>query len=84
MSPGGSLSLAFERQAGSGALAYGSHSGAPMLVENVLCGDDDDWDGIRADIPLTAIRAGDALAYVVACRMVERLICTIEPGGPAD
>ncbi|MGF1627200.1 MAG: hypothetical protein ACFCVH_20145 [Alphaproteobacteria bacterium] len=76
---GGEVSLMFERQPGSGVLAYGSHAGSPMLVENLLCGADHDWDGTRADIPLTTIRSGNASAYVVTCRLEGRVVCSVEP-----
>ena len=75
--PSGELALALERHAASGTLAFGWHDGAPMLVENILCGSDGDWDATRTDLPLTPIRAGTGDAF--ACTIAAGADCGMQP-----
>lgn len=71
--------LVLERNADLRALAYGSHNGAPMLLENILCGLDGDWTGSRTDIPLNDIRAGSSAGYLLACAGDAHFTCIIVP-----
>jgi hypothetical protein len=79
LAPGQALTLALDRDAGSGALGYGSHAGQPMLVETILCGLDGRWAATRFDLPLTPIRSGDAESYVADCVAAEGVACTLRP-----
>lgn len=69
--------LVLDRNTDLRALAYGSHNGAPMLLENILCGLDGDWTGSRTDVPLNEIRAGSSAGYLLGCAGDARLSCII-------
>lgn len=71
--------VVLERNTDLRALAYGSHNGSPMLLENILCGLDSDWTGSRTDVPLNEIRAGSSAGYLLACAGEARLSCIIVP-----
>lgn len=75
--PGGAITLSIERHAPSGTLAYGRHDDAPMLVENILCGSDRDWDATRTDLPLTPIRAGAGDSFT--CTIAAEAGCEMLP-----
>ncbi len=68
--------LTFYREHSSGTLSE-STSGSGMLVENILCGDKDDWQNTTADIPLVLLRSSQSNRFVAHCRIESRLRCDV-------
>ncbi|MEZ5666543.1 MAG: hypothetical protein R3F55_03735 [Alphaproteobacteria bacterium] len=76
---GARVALEFDRPDDRGTLAYGTHNGAPMYVENLLCGREGAWDATRVDIDLRPARSGTAERYALRCTDGEPLACALEP-----
>ena len=71
------IELTFDRDDASGTLAE-RRSGRAMQVENILCGDRDNWQATQADIPLALLRPPGARHFAAHCRLEPRLRCTVE------
>ena len=67
VAPGSALGLAVERDVREGTLALRSREGAPMMLENILCGMDAGWSAAPGRVPLLGMRGDNARHHVVRC-----------------
>jgi hypothetical protein len=58
-----------------GALHIARFDGRPMMIENIICGADNDWSNSVDQLPLSAVRDSAIAAYQIACRTARRVVC---------
>jgi hypothetical protein len=58
-----------------GALHIARFDGRPMMIENIICGADEDWSNSVDQLPLDPVRDGAISAYQIACRTARRVVC---------
>jgi hypothetical protein len=58
-----------------GALHIARFDGRPMMIENIICGADQDWSNSVDQLPLDPVRDGAISAYQIACRTARRVVC---------
>jgi hypothetical protein len=76
---GETATVAMARGPQAGALHIARFDGRPMMIENIVCGTEQDWTGSFDQLPLLQIRSGDTSAYHIACRAAPRVVCTPSP-----
>jgi hypothetical protein len=62
-----------------GALHIARFDGRPMMIENIVCGTDQDWGASFEQLPLTRVRDSVTSTYQIACRAAPRIVCTPSP-----
>ena len=72
--------LIFDREQSSGALSE-TTSGDAMFVENILCGDKNNWEDTVSDIPLALLRSSQSTHFIAHCRIESRLRCDVRVRG---
>jgi hypothetical protein len=80
---GAVLVMDFERHPDTGDLILRNRWGIAMAVENVLCGRVGDWAGSKVEIPLAALRAGQAVRVGCSASTGPEVLCRATPG-PAE
>lgn len=73
---GETASVAMTRGPQSGALHIARFDGRPMMIENIVCGTEQDWSDSFEQLPLTQVRDSARSTYKVACRAAPRIVCT--------
>jgi len=76
---GKTATVAMARGPQAGALHIARFDGRPMMIENIVCGTEQDWTGSFDQLPLMPIRGGDTSTYHIACRAAPRIVCTPSP-----
>jgi hypothetical protein len=76
---GETATVAMARGPQAGALHIARYDGRPMMIENIVCGTEQDWADSFDQLPLMPIRSGDTSAYRIACRAAPRVVCTPSP-----
>jgi hypothetical protein len=59
-----------------GALHIARFDGRPMMIENIICGAEQDWSDSFDQLPLTLVRDAAASAFQIECRAAPRVVCT--------
>lgn len=62
-----------------GALHISRFDGRPMMIENIVCGSDQDWGASFEQLPLTQVRDSVTSTYRIVCRAAPRVVCTPSP-----
>lgn len=75
ITPGDTLRINYFRGATGGTLYVLRDDGRQMMVENLVCGRNDDWDATRGEVPLLAVRESPHQNVKLTCRIDGRLEC---------
>jgi len=75
---GGRLAFALQRDPADGSLFVLAHDGRRQMIENILCGADDDWANTRGELPLLPLRRSAATAAELRCAADGRLDCSVK------
>jgi hypothetical protein len=59
-----------------GALHIARSDGRPMMIENIVCGTEQDWSNSFDQLPLTQVRDSATSDSQIACRAAPRIVCT--------
>jgi hypothetical protein len=59
-----------------GALHIARFDGRPMMIENIVCGTEQDWGASFDQLPLMRVRDGITSTYQIVCRAAPRIVCT--------
>ena len=73
---GETVSVVMARGPDSGALHIARFDGRPMMIENIVCGIEQDWSDSFDQLPLMRVRDSGASAYQIACHAAPQIICT--------
>ena len=73
---GGTATVAMTRGPQPGALHIARFDGRPMMIENIVCGTEQDWGASFDQLPLMRVRDGVTSTYQIACRAAPRIVCT--------
>ena len=65
----GNVELTLRRDPADGGLSYGSHGAQAMMLENILCGSDNDWTASARDLPLQRLRSEPASRFTYRCTL---------------
>jgi hypothetical protein len=76
---GGTATVAMTRGPQPGALHIARFDGRPMMIENIVCGTDQDWTGSFDQLPLSQLRNSPTSTYQIACRAAPRIVCIPSP-----
>jgi hypothetical protein len=79
ISSGETATVAMTRGPQPGALHIARFDGRPMMIENIVCGTDQDWGASFDQLPLTRVRESVTSTYQIACRAAPRIVCTPSP-----
>jgi hypothetical protein len=73
---GETATVAMTRGPQPGALHIARSDGRPMMIENIICGTEQDWSNSFDELPLTRVRDGARAAYQITCRAAPRIMCS--------
>jgi hypothetical protein len=73
---GKAATVAMTRGPQPGALHIARFDGRPMMIENIVCGTEQDWGNSFDQLPLAQVRDGATSAYQIECRAEPRVVCT--------
>ena len=59
-----------------GALHIARFDGRPMMIENIICGAEQDWSDSFNQLPLTFVRDDAGPAFRMECHAAPRVVCT--------
>ncbi|MGF1608337.1 MAG: hypothetical protein ACFCUQ_03010 [Kiloniellales bacterium] len=74
---GDALNLVLQRDPADGALFVLADDGRRQMIENILCGADDDWSETRGELPLLPLRTASAARIELSCVVEGRLLCAV-------
>lgn len=81
---GGTATVAMTRGPQPGALHIARFDGRPMMIENIVCGTEQDWGASFDQLPLDRIRDSVTSSYQMACRAAPRIVCIPSPDSLED
>jgi hypothetical protein len=81
---GETATIAMARGPQTGALHIARFDGRPMMIENIVCGTEQDWSDSFDQLPLMPIRSSNTSTYHIACRAAPRIVCTPSPEFAGD
>jgi len=81
---GGTATVAMTRGPEPGALHIARFDGRPMMIENIVCGTEQDWSNSFDQVPLTQVREGATSTYQIECRAEPRVVCAPSPESSDD
>jgi hypothetical protein len=73
---GRTAAVAMTRGPQPGALHIARFDGRPMMIENIVCGTEQDWSSSFDQLPLTRVRNSATSTYHIGCRAEPRVVCT--------
>jgi hypothetical protein len=73
---GETATVAMTRGPQPGALHIARFDGRPMMIENIVCGTEQDWSNSFDQLPLIRVRDSATSTYQIACRAAPRIVCT--------
>ncbi|MGB7101143.1 MAG: hypothetical protein WBD95_20555 [Xanthobacteraceae bacterium] len=73
---GQTATVAMTRGPQPGALHIARFDGRPMMIENIICGAEQNWSNTFDQLPLNLVRDTAALTYQMECRAAPRVVCT--------
>ena len=76
IAPGQAATVAMTRGPQPGALHIARFDGRPMMIENIICGAEQNWDDSFDQLPLMSVRDDAGSAYQMECRAAPRIVCT--------
>jgi hypothetical protein len=76
---GQTANVAMIRGPQPGALHIARFDGRPMMIENIVCGTEQDWSNSFDQLPLMPIRNSATSTYQMGCRAEPRVACTQSP-----
>jgi hypothetical protein len=76
IAPGQAATVAMLRGPQPGALHIARFDGRPMMIENIICGAEQNWSDSFDQLPLTSVRDDAKSAYQMDCRAAPRVVCT--------
>jgi hypothetical protein len=68
--------VAMTRGPQPGALHIARFDGRPMMIENIICGAEQNWSNTFDQLPLNLVRDAAASTYQMECRAAPRVVCT--------
>ena len=81
---GKAATVAMTRGPQPGALHVARFDGRPMMIENIVCGTEQDWSNSFDQLPLTQVREGATSTYQIECRAEPRVVCAPSPESSDD
>jgi hypothetical protein len=75
IAPGQTATVAMTRGPQPGALHIARFDGRPMMIENIICGAEQNWSDSFDQLPLTLVRDDAGSAYQMDCRTAPRVVC---------
>lgn len=78
---GDALDLVLQRDPADGTLFVLADDGRRQMIENILCGADDDWSETRGELPLLPLRSSSATHVELSCVIEGHLECAVTEGG---
>jgi hypothetical protein len=76
IAPGQAVTVAMKRGPQRGALHIARFDGRPMMIENIICGADQNWSDSFDQLPLALVRDDAGSAYQIECHAAPRVVCT--------
>jgi hypothetical protein len=76
IAPGETATVTMTRGPQRGALHITRFDGRPMMIENIICGAEQNWSDSFDQLPLTSVRDASASAYQMECHAAPRIVCT--------
>ena len=73
---GNAATVAMTRGPQPGALQIARFDGRPMMIENIVCGTEQDWSNSFDQLPLAQVRDSTTSTYQIGCRAAPRIVCT--------
>lgn len=73
---GQTATVAMTRGPQPGALHIARFDGRPMMIENIICGAEQNWSNTFDQLPLNLVRDAAASTYQMECRAAPRVVCT--------
>ncbi len=81
---GKAATVAMTRGPQPGALHIARFDGRPMMIENIVCGTEQDWSNSFDQLPLARVRDSATSTYQIGCRAQPRVVCTPSPEFSAE
>jgi hypothetical protein len=72
---GRAATVAMMRGPRPGELYIARFDGRPMMIENIICGAEENWSDSFDQLPLMPVRGTNASAYQMECRAAPRVVC---------
>jgi hypothetical protein len=76
IAPGEAAIVTMTRGPQPGALHIARFDGRPMMIENIICGAEQNWSDSFDQLPLTSVRDDAGSAYQMDCHAAPRVVCT--------
>ena len=76
IAPGEAAIVTMTRGPQPGALHIARFDGRPMMIENIICGAEQNWSDSFDQLPLTSVRDNAGSAYQMDCHAAPRVVCT--------
>ena len=76
IAPGEAATVTMTRGPQRGALHIARFDGRPMMIENIICGAEQNWSDSFDQLPLTSVRDDAGSAYRMDCHAAPRVVCT--------
>jgi hypothetical protein len=79
IAPGETTTVSMTHGPQPGALHIARFDGRPMMIENIVCGTEQDWSNSFDQLPLAQVRDSATSTYQIGCRAEPRVVCTPSP-----
>ncbi len=77
IAPGGSAAVTVQREPASRAVFVPRDpDGRRMMLEEILCGANADWQASRTHIDIEAVKLGEGASYALSCEGGDTIVCT--------